>query len=228
MTYAEARQTIIDTAKEKYLLKWDADFVALRRKFCSKVDFCEILSKALSKMEEKGLNLCLFRAKNIGFGLDTVIKDRPFIGLSGDIRMYKRSVANYKVGKYADEFTIVGEEPKRLYFNKDDIDWGILHLDYLKDPKNIALRNVYFEYDIKMAEGKTNLTFDEWLKDRISVDLNEFVQSQISKKKSLVEFDDELNYLIKQSDFYKRLHDSTPYYYEFDDDGLVSFVKIKE
>ncbi|GAA3528212.1 glycosyltransferase family A protein [Zobellella aerophila] len=197
LSMAECRNWIIDNSNSELILKWDSDFVAMRSHLGAKLDFKSLLSDSIDLMIDKEIDLCLFKAVNIGFGFNCIGRDNKYAGLNGDIRLYRSNSFRYKNGQYADEFCSMEDNPKRLYMNKENSPCCILHLDVLKHPKNVALRSLRFKYHKEMPTNHIERqSFDDWLKlNNINENSHEFLMRQLTRKASEFIISDEFKYL---------------------------------
>ncbi|GHA12353.1 glycosyltransferase family 2 protein [Oceanisphaera arctica] len=211
---AECRNWIIDNSNSEFILKWDSDFIAMRSHLGAKLDFKPLLSDSIDLMSKKKLDLCLFKAVNIGFGFNCVGGENKYAGLSGDIRLYRRESFRYKNGRYADELYSMIDNPKRLYMNKENSPCCILHLDTLKHPKNVALRNLRFEYHKEMPANLIGRkSFDDWLTlKKINQNSHKFLSRQLTKKASEFITSDEFKYLSSVP-FYSNIESKVNYAY---------------
>lgn len=225
---AECRNYCIENANSAYILKWDADFVALRRHLGAISEFGSLLKEAIRAMNGSGRNICLLKAVNIGPGFDCVGSPKRYAGLGGDIRLYARADFGYRVGRYADEFFSVSTA-RRLYRNRESSPAGILHLDLLKAPLNIGLRNLRFDYHkIAGREAGGGRSFLQYVKSRLGAkSVENHVLQQIRTKASGYCKCDDFVYL-RASSFYRELEERSVIRYSFDDDGRVDDIELGE
>lgn len=229
LSYANCRNLVIDNAPSHFILKWDCDFIALRKKYGADQDFGEILQAAVSKMESDNLNLCLFIASNIGFTFDCIDPSKEIEGVRGDIRMYRKGDFRYITGdRYADEFTSVTSSVRRHYLNKiGESPIGILHFNQLKDLKNFGLRDFYFEFDRIKFNQNLDIDFNDWLlTEKKIIDVNSWVISKVNRVAKSFIYSNKFNELYKNY-FYADIFNKTPFIVEFNFDGSVKNILLK-
>ena len=184
VSYANCRNLIAERTRCDWLCKWDADFVAYENNTPRGLD---ALRPRIDKLSSRGVNLILLHAPNCGPTLATTIRGKEMAGINGDIKVVRREVAKYKTGSYADEYCADIGALKRAHLNRDDEPAYMVHLDRLKLPERLIIRNLMFTHDKERFSGQTHLSFDQWLRQRggsidsrISRALNRMVSEIIS------------------------------------------------
>lgn len=219
MGYAEARQHIIDNSRSVYILKWDADFIALETTAHS---LRQILTEGIEICDSTSANLVVLSALNLGIGLDNLVAERPRIS-GGDIRMYRRSDAFYIRAEYADSFRM--ENPRRVYLNHDESPTGIAHLDFFKSPVEIVLRTLRFRWE---REGRqVGKSFRDYLREHAPGYNASQIEPIVRRRLVNLSYSSETAYLIGQPE-YAPLQLKSPFQYSFDNRGRVVEIALRQ
>lgn len=180
---AHCRNLAHARATSDWIFKWDSDFVAFEEADREEQSLRAFV-RSFDQATPANANLIVLHAPNCGPTLSTTIRGHERAGKSSDIKLMRRGTGHYETGKYADTF--VADEPLRIHhLNRDDSPFYFVHLDRLKLPERLVLRDWMFNHDRDFFSGKTALGFEDWLRAS-GKNLEKAIQSLLDRLSELV------------------------------------------
>jgi glycosyltransferase involved in cell wall biosynthesis len=159
---SDCRNLAHASARADWAFVWDGDFVAWADGEREHPSLRRFLS-GLADEVRADANLVLFHAPNCGPTLTTTIRGKERHGGSGDVKLMRRGTGHFETAQYADTF--VADAPLRIhYLNRETSPFFFVHLDRLKLPERLVLRDWMIHHDRDFFGGKTALGFEDWLR----------------------------------------------------------------
>lgn len=183
-SYANCRNLVAEQTKCDWIAKWDADFVAYESETPRGINS---FRERLDDFSAAGVNLALLHAPNCGPTLETTLKGREVAGGKGDLKVSRREFSRHRTGRYADEYAVDAAKLRRVYLNRPGDPAFLVHLDKLKLPERLLIRDLMFTHDKERFSGTTQLSFDAWLKQRrVSATFQTMVESLLRRLEAKV------------------------------------------